>query len=243
MEPIVVRVDSREKEEFQKTLKNRLAGFDCVTEKLDIGDVFISGETSILVERKEIRDFLMSIRDRRLRHQLSNMKQLDGKIRKFLVVEGVFLPVSLGNNMTGIQIYDDKFNKKGPASFFTPAAVSRAMESVSAYGIGLIYSPNMQWTWHWLRARCKAQTKSKKDERYWIRNTLSDKSVDEQVLYGVSGLIGPNRAMNLLEQTGSLRKAVMSNRDELTQVKDWGKKTVDRWLELVDNTWKKENIR
>ena len=49
--------------------------------------------------------------------------------------------------------------------------------------------------------------------------------------------------MNLLEQTGSLRKAVMSNRDELTQVKDWGKKTVDRWLELVDNTWKKENIR
>ena len=180
----------------------------------------------------------MAIKDGRFKKQLRNMQEQD-TFDRFLVVEGIF-----AESEKGIRHFDIHKGKWGKPSFFKPSAISRAMESIRRYDVSMMYSPDVLWTSHWIRAKWRALQKSKsKVSPYHVRSTYSDKNDSEIMLYGLSGIVGSERAMSLLEKFGSVRNAVLASEEELSTIKLWGPKTIKKWKRVVDSNFRRSDVR
>jgi ERCC4-type nuclease len=244
MDSIRVEVDNREDPVFQSILRN-FAREDSATfaiefdvQQLSVGDVMIWGKNPVMVERKTFPDLLMSIKDGRFRKQLTNMKEQD-KFDRFLVVEGIFV-----EDENGIKHFDTNKGRWGRPSFFKSSAVSRAMESIRRYDVTMMYSPDVLWTANWISAKWRSMQKKKsKVSPYHVRSTYSDKTISENILYGLSGLVGSERAMTLLDKFGTVKDAIQASDEELSEVKLWGPKTIKKWNEVMKTKFDRKDIR
>ena len=63
------------------------------------------------------------------------------------------------------------------------------------------------------------------------------------MLYGLSGIVGSERAMSLLEKFGSVRNAVLASEEELSTIKLWGPKTIKKWKRVVDSNFRRSDVR
>ena len=238
---IRVELDNREDELFHSILADFASedSIDFNSKQLEVGDIIIWGKTPVLIERKTFPDLLMSIKDGRFKRQLRNM-QVQDTFDRFLVVEGIF-----AESEKGIRHFDIHKGKWGKPSFFRPSAISRAMESIRRYDVSMMYSPDVLWTSHWIRAKWRALQKPKggKVSPYHVRSTYSDKNESETMLYGLSGVVGSERAMSLLEKFGTIRNAVLASEEELSTIKLWGPKTIKKWNEVMKTKFNRKDIR
>ena len=94
-EPILVEIDSREPTTFyheflsefdRKDPKTRKMLFTVERKMLPLGDFIFNKR--IAVERKEARDFLQSIKDKRIFKQVSTLVKTYGKENVYLLIEG-----------------------------------------------------------------------------------------------------------------------------------------------------------
>jgi len=235
-----VVVDNREDPVFQSILRDFASkdGVEFDTQQLSVADVQMWGTPSVLIERKTFPDLLMSIKDGRFRKQLINMKEQE-TFDRFLVVEGIFV-----EDENGIKHFDTNKGRWGRPSFFKSSAVSRAMESIRRYDVTMMYSPDVLWTASWISAKWRSMQKKKsKVSPYHVRSTYSDKTISESILYGLSGLVGSERAMTLLDKFGTVKDATQASDEELSEVKLWGPKTIKKWNEVMKTKFNRKDIR
>tara|TARA_Y100000296_G_C5179814_1_gene262981 strand:- start:523 stop:1245 length:723 start_codon:yes stop_codon:yes gene_type:complete len=240
LESIRVEVDNREDPVFQSILSgfSKEDNVDFESKQLSVGDVIVWAKRPILIERKTFPDLLMSIKDGRFKKQLRNMQEQD-TFDRFLVVEGIFV-----EDENGIRHFDTHKGRWGKPSFFKSSAVARAMESIRRYDVTMMYAPDVLWTGNWIKAKWRSMQKKKgKINPYHVRSTYSDKNQSETILYGLSGIVGSERAMTLLDRFGTFRNAVLASEEELSTVKLWGPKTIKKWKSTVDSTFKRDEIR
>lgn len=156
-------------------------------EALQIADYLIN-QTAL--ERKTYKDFLSSIKDKRLFNQIKEMKKYE---TSYLILEG----------------FDFSYN-----SNFHPNAIRGAILSITKL-IPIIYTKDEKDTTKFLIQIAKHQ--EKKSTNYSIRETKSRLTSEEQkqfILEGFPG-IGPTLAKKLLKKFKSLKKIFNATEKEI----------------------------
>jgi DNA excision repair protein ERCC-4 len=213
--PLQVTIDDREpptlEEEF-RTMGNMILR----RQRLASGDYLFDGD--LLVERKTIPDFCQSIKDGRIFRQVKNLANT--KVPACLILEGK--------------------NRLFKETDFSPQSIQGILLSISlAFRLPILKTKNPQETVQVMLQSYKQLTKDKLEElRFYPKfpgykkSTYPLLSQRIQILESFPG-IGTDRAERLLMKFGNLHKVFIAEEEELLKVPGLGKKTVDRFRELL----------
>lgn len=212
---IVIYADNRE-------LKSRVASIlkkhcDLREKQLEVADYLLSDR--VACERKTDKDFIMSIIDRRLFQQLTNMKQCFES--SFLLLEGERLFES------GINIH--------------PNAIRGALASIiTDYSIPIIFTKNSLESAQMLYAVAKREQLQEK-RSIAIRGKRQAKSMNQQQEFLVCGLPGIStaKAKNLLKHFGTPEKIFSAREEELQKVEGIGKGMAKKIKEALAKKYEK----
>jgi DNA excision repair protein ERCC-4 len=185
---------------------------------LEIGQVrygdYIINET-ITIERKTARDFLISIIDGRLFHQLSNLKK--NCIHPLLLIEGNPFETDLQ---------------------FDPLAIKGALLSTQTiWYIPIVSSESIQETKN-IFLMMGRQVESCSDV-VPLRGGYRPKRLKSRQLYILQGLpqVGPTVARRLLDYFGSVSKMMQASIEELMRVEGIGKGSAKKIRDVLDAEW------
>lgn len=185
--PIIL--DKRENNSLIKSiLINKKANFS--EEILEIGDYLI---TDTIIERKTYKDFLASIKDKRLFTQIKEMKKYPNQI---LILES----------------FDFTYK-----SNIHQNAIRGAILSISNL-TPIIYTENEEDTVQFLLQIARRQTKENHNAS--IRETKSKMSKQEQKQFILEGFpeIGPKTAQNLLQEFSTLNQIFNATQKQLQKI-------------------------
>ncbi|MFW5852517.1 MAG: DEAD/DEAH box helicase [Nanoarchaeota archaeon] len=198
-----VVVDYREKNSLiVKYLINQ--NFKINLAKLEVGDYLLSSR--VVLEYKQVPDFVDSIIDGRLLGQLKSLKE--HYLRPLIVVEGT-------EDVYSIRKID-------------PKAIQGMLATITvSYGIPILYTRNSRET----ASLIYMITKREQDEGYkeFTMHSAKPLTLKEQQEYLISSLpgIGPKLAKPLLEKFGSPEKVFSASIKELQQIDLIGKKKAE----------------
>jgi len=195
-----------DKRENNSLIKSKLIEFNAnfSEEILEIGDYLIN---QTIIERKTYKDFLSSLKDKRLFNQIKEMKKYQ---TRYLILEG----------------FDFSYN-----SNFHPNSIRGALLSIANL-IPIIYTENESDTAKFLLQIAKRQTISTKNISK--REKKSKLSTQEQKQFILEGFpkIGPATASSLLKEFSSLKNIFNAKESDLKKILN--KNTV-KFIHLLNN--------
>ena len=217
-EQIIIYVDSREQ---ASSVTVKLSKMDAVikVKQLEVGDFVLSDQ--VVVERKTVEDFLLSLIDGRLFNQLTMMSSnYDSPL---IILEG-----DQDELYTTRNIHEN--------------AIKAALASIALnYRIPILYTHNVEETAKLVYLIAKReQLGSEKEIK--LRVGRKGLTVQEQQQYIMEGfpLVGPGLAKALLKKFGSIRPIVNATVKELQEVEKMGPKKAKKILEIL-NAYYEEN--
>ena len=212
---VAVLADHREKS--NKIVKELIdLGVSVNTAQLESADYLLSGKVG--VELKKVPDFVASIIDGRLLDQVRSLRKNFEKA--VLIIEGE----------------EDIY-----AIRKVHANAIRGMLSsiVLDFQVPVLYTKNPKDTAGLLAVMAKREQNKSRDFSYHVSKP---QSIKEQQEFLVSSLpfIGVQTARLLLENFGSIKTLINSNKEDITSIKGVGEKTADRLIKLFEEKYKKE---
>ena len=187
-------VDYREKNSFVPALLVR-RGFEVEFKELKVADYLIN---DVAIERKEVRDFVVSIINRRIVRQLVELSQYEKKI---LFIEGIYEQ----------ELYNDENVSGMSANAIRGFLLSVALR----YNVPIIFTKNAEDTsrFMWVLANKKGG-----ELNFNVKKKARNKKEQlELILEGFPG-IGCKTARKLLEKFGSLKNIFGASEEELYEV-------------------------
>lgn len=212
-EATTVVVDYREK--GSGVMKALLAqNVQLTLEQLPVGDYRIGAD--IVVEYKNVRDFVDSIIDGRL---LSQLRDLRTKRKPLLIIEGT----------------EDLYSQR---RIHTQAIQGMLATIISSYNIPLLRTSGPQETAGVIMALAKKANTS--DERSYYMHTSKPTTLKEQQEYFISALpsIGAKLAEPLLQHFGSPIAVLMATKEELQEVDLIGEKKAEEIHRVLHGMYK-----
>ncbi|MBT4417296.1 DEAD/DEAH box helicase [archaeon] len=211
-----IYADSRER--GSAVIRNLVEkGVDVKVQNLEVGDFLVSERVGI--ERKEVRDFVDSLIDKRILHQLKMLK--DNFEKPVLIIEGV----------------EDIYSVRK-----VHANAIRGMLAYIAVGLGIpiVNTKDFRDTVDFLVAVAKREQEDSKKE-FGIRGERKPLTLKEQQEFVVSGFpgVGPTLAKGLLSEFGSVKSVIGASEAELTDVEKIGKKKAKEIRKVLDEEYKK----
>jgi len=188
-------------------------------DRLPAADYILSPE--IAVERKSVRDLVLSIYDSRLFYQAARMSTSYAK--PYLLVEGDSKEVEgLAKNLK---------------SFYGAIA-----EATLAYGLRVLYTANPRETATAI-AELLAHARAKPLSALRLKPPPKAKSVSQQQLYLVSGMpgVGSKLAEKLLLKYGTPRRVMSLTLGELAMTAGIGWKRAGKIKQMLDKTYSKRD--
>ncbi len=191
-------------------------GAEIKVQNLDVGDFLLSERVG--VERKEVKDFVDSIIDKRLLHQVKMLKNTFEK--PVLIIEG----------------NEDIYSVR--------KVHANAIRGMLAYiavdlGIPIVHTKDFRDTVEFLMAVAKREQEDGKKE-FGVRGERKPLTLEEQQEFVVSGFpgVGPTLAKGLLSKFGSIKNVVNASEDELKNVPKIGKKKAKEIRKVLDEKYK-----
>lgn len=206
---MLITVDDREKPSGLVDLLTN-AGIDVIIRRLRCFDYIIN--STIGVERKTGRDFLISIMDGRLFRQAANMKKRIA--RPLFLIEGNPFHVDMD---------------------FTPESIRGVMLSLQViWYIPVLFSKSKEETCQILRFI--GEQDYRKANLLKLRHGYRPKKLITRQLHMLQGFpkIGPLMAKRVLEHFGSVRNVMRADRDDLMDIDGIGKSMADTICDILD---------
>lgn len=216
-EKVKIFVDSRENSSgIMKILVD--LGVDVKLQNLDVGDFLISDNSCI--ERKEIRDFVDSLIDKRILSQLQNLRNNFEK--PLLIIEGA----------------EDIYSVR--------RVHANAIRGMLAYiamdlKIPIIYTKDFRDTAEFLVVAAKRE-QLERDKDFNIRGEKKPLTLKEQQEFIIGSLpgVGGTVAKNLLKEFRSVKEIINASEDELKDVELIGKKKAEEIKKIIDSEYPSE---
>ncbi len=210
-----IYADSREKSSgVIKYLVDQ--GIDVRMQNLDVGDFLVSEKVG--VERKEIRDFVDSILDKRLFHQVKGLKETFEK--PLLIIEGM----------------EDIYSVRK----VHPNAIRGMLAWIAIdMKVPIIYTKDYRDTAELLITFARREQEGK-DVEFGIRGEkkpLSTKELQEYIVAGLPG-VGAQLAQSLLRTFKTITKVVTASEEELQEVDKIGKKKALEIKKILEEEYK-----
>ena len=201
---VKIVVDNHEKNSLVASYLASL-GFNIEFQNLPVADYLIN---EIAIERKTISDFKSSIINKRIMHQLIELKQYP---KYFLILEG----------FENEDIYSGIIHENAFRGFL----LSIALE----YQIPIIFTKNEKDTAKYIEVLAKKS----KEKSFSIRPKKIIRNKDERVQFILEGFpnIGPKTAKKLIDKFGSIKNIINAPAGELKEI--LGKRTQD-FAKLID---------
>ncbi len=215
-----ILIDHREPEKIARLLSECDIEFEI--KQLPAGDLWIvkDGEV-VVVERKTIADFIVSLRNNRLWEQLlrlSGCTEIAGcKIKhSLLVLEGKF------------EDYYENCESNYDGSKLWASIMGALLEVLLVYNIPVLLAENNEALKALLRILIKRESQGKNERppqpRWYLRETANLPAKDSRVMaLAAIPLIGEVMARNLLGHFGSLERIARASIEELQEVKGIGR--------------------
>lgn len=187
------------------------------TSQLKVGDFILSEDVGI--ERKNVKDFAISLIDKRLFSQAKNLKENFNK--PLFIVEGDL---------------EEMFKARG----IHPNALRASMISLLLdWQVPILFSSSSMETAELLSLIAKREQLDQKKE-VGIRGKVRPGNLAEQQEFFVSGLpaVGPNLAKALLKKFKTPKKIVNAKLDKLKKVEKIGDKKAEQIRKLLDDEYK-----
>ncbi|MDP3728117.1 MAG: DEAD/DEAH box helicase [bacterium] len=194
-------------------------GVDIRMQNLDVGDFIVSEKVG--VERKEIKDFVDSILDKRLLHQVKALKETFEK--PLLIIEGT----------------DDLYSVRK----VHPNAIRGMLAWIAIdMKVPIIYTKDFRDTAELLIILARRE-QEERDGDFSIRGEkkpLSTKELQEFIIAGLPG-VGTHLAQNLLKEFGSVHNIINASEEELKDVENIGKKKATEIRRIIDEEYKEKD--
>jgi Fanconi anemia group M protein len=176
-------------------------------------DYILSGRVG--VELKRVPDFVHSIIDGRLLHQVRELKK--NFARCVLIIEGE----------------EDIYSIRK----VHPNAIRGMLASITiGFGVPVMMTKNPLDTAGMLAVIAKREQDKEREWSYHDRKPLSLNEQQEFIISSFPG-IGVTGAKKLLEKFGSVKDIVNATKEELTAVEGIGEKTADRLIGLFERMY------
>jgi len=213
--PLQVIIDDREPDTLERGFRE-LGNMIIHRRRLSIGDYLFDG--NLLIERKSIPDFCLSIKDGRLFKQVG--KLMNSRVPACLILEGK--------------------NKEFKKTDFSPQALQGIMLSISlTFKLPILRTKNTQESVQVMLQSFKQLTRDKLEEQRFYPRPFTLKLKNDpflaqkiHILEGFPG-IGVDRAERLLMKFGSLHAIFSASTDTILETPGIGKKTVEGMLEIL----------
>ncbi len=190
-------------------------GMDVRVQNLDVGDYIVSER--VACERKEVRDFVDSILDKRLMHQVRILQETYE--RPVIVLEGT----------------EDIYSVRK----VHPNAIRGMLAWIAVdMKIPIVHTKDYRDTAGFLMTLAKRE-QGEGDKQFGIRGErkpLTTKELQEYIVSGFPG-IGLQLAKNLLKEFGSVKRIVNASEDELKDVEKIGKKKAEEIRRVLDEDY------
>jgi ERCC4-type nuclease len=213
--PLLITIDDREPPALEEAF-SKMGNMIIHRQRLSAGDYLF--DRDLLVERKTIPDFCTSIKDGRLFQQAKKLAM--GKVPACLILEGR--------------------KRDFKETDFSPQAIQGILLSLSlSFRIPILRTKNYQESAAVMLQCFKQLTKDKLEEQRFYPRPIPFKRKRQvllkqriHILEGFPG-IGVDRAERLLMKFGNLYGVFMAGNEELLKVPGLGKKTVERFMEIL----------
>lgn len=191
---------------------------DVHVQNLNVGDFLVSERVG--VERKEVRDFVDSLLDKRLMHQVRALK--DTFACPLLIIEGT----------------DDLYAVRN----VHPNALRGMLAWIAIdMKVPILSTKDAQDTAELLITLARRE-QEENDKDFSIRGErkpLSTKELQEYVVSGLPG-VGPQLAKNLLREFRSVKGVCTASEEELQDVENIGKKKATEIRRILDEEYKEK---
>jgi len=213
--PFQITIDAREPTALEEVF--RIKGNMIIhRQTLLAGDYLFDGD--LLVERKTIPDFCRSIKDGRLFHQAKILSK--SKVPACIILEGR--------------------NRDFKETDFLPQAIQGILLTISlSFRIPILRTKTTEESAAVMLQCFKQLTKDKLEEQRFYPRPVPFKQKRQvwlrrqiHILEGFPG-IGVDRAERLLTKFGNLHAVFTAGQEELLEVPGFGKKTVERFFEIL----------
>ena len=215
--PLEALIDDREPISVEKEL---LAKGNLLVQRkrLDVGDYIFDND--LIVERKTVSDFCVSIKDGRLFGQISRLA--GSKIPAILILEGK--------------------QKEFKETDFSVPAIQGILVAISlGFKIPILRSKGIKETIAIMLQGYKQLTKDRlQEQRIFPRKGFYKKSKDQfleqkiRILEGFPG-VGVDRAKSLLDHFGSLKAVFDADMENLLDVKGFGRISAKKFKEILEH--------
>ena len=211
---LLIIADNREcGSQVIKKLKE--TGMNIKMETLSTADFIISSRVGI--ERKTPKDFVDSIIDKRLLHQLRDLKQNFEK--PLIIIEGE----------------EDIYSQRK----IHPNAIRGMLATIAiSYGIPILQTKNSQETAELIKSIAKRE-QNKEEKSMGIRTDKKPMTTKEQQEFIIESLpgVGPSLAKSLLAEFKSVKKIMNSKEKRLTKINQLGGKKAQEILKILEETY------
>ena len=190
----IIKIDYREQNSFVPTNLKKL-GYEIEFLELKVADYIVK---DVAIERKTVSDFLSSMIDKRLAHQLEELQQYQNKL---LIIEGI----------EEQELYNDD-NLKG----INANAIRGFLLSILLkHNVPIIFSKNQKDTAKFIDILAKRQ--SKEVSLNAKKRTLKPNEQLQFITESFPG-IGPKTAKKLLIKFRTIRKIINASHNELKKI-------------------------
>jgi ERCC4-related helicase len=216
--PIIIFVDNREHGNTVEELHE--LGATIKLKNLEVGDFILSDD--VAAEKKEVKDFVASLLDRRLFNQAIEMKRNFDK--PLFIIEG---------NL------DELYESRN----VDPNAIRSAMISLLIdYGIPILFSTNSTETAKYLFQIAKREQVDLK-KSVSLRGSRRNWPIKKQQQFLIEGLplVGENLAIALLKKFKTPQAIANASLEELQEVEKLGPKKAEQIKMIFEEEFKSEN--
>ncbi len=223
---LMLLIDNREKS-IAGSLSDVCAEISFI--QLPIGDyLLVSGSDAVMVERKSVKDFLVSVRSNRLWDQLLRMMKTETVLgfdvkRRILLIHGNF-----DDCLRAVYYRDPEDQHKHWSQL-----MGAFMEIVYVYNTPIIHAESDHAFRSFMRILVKREQAGKNDKlpeaRWYRKPARADLPVKDRKRYILSALpyIGDQLAKNLLSHFDTISHVACASVKELQQVPKIGKKKAE----------------
>jgi len=213
-------IDAREPTRIMNKLKKDM---DVKSEYLEIGDYLLNG--SVCIERKTIRDFISSIKDKRIWTQAKNLQQYDHAI---IAVIG-----SPADKWKSLYHGRSKWMHKSYTSTMSTLACK--------FNVSVMSFEDEKDFLDFLEAAHKKVTSDKKSSRPspLVKKATNDNERSENNLCAVPG-VSIQKAQVLLKHFGTIKRIANAGVNELQHCQGIGKKLANNIYKLYNHEYKEE---
>ena len=224
---MTIIIDNRERNSKLPELLER-TGISIKYDTLEVGDYILQGVENVLIERKDVGDFLQSLISNHLNNQLFNMSV--NFPYSFLLIEG--------------QIGQELFNRRIKRQTYFSSVAGSALKRAQKGNEGIVFPIMVENIWD-SQLFIEALYRKIQTEEGFIRLPKLERhklSKDDRLvscLMGIEG-IGETTSRALLSKFRTLKAFSNCTRGELLEVSGIGERTASKILETLEMIYEGE---